>query len=200
MVLCSQCQRHTCKSCGTRDGNAASLRSHVCKKTATVDALKEFQKGKHYQLCPGCEKIIFQAEGCNHMTCRPPCGVHFCFICGERVAAHQSGHWQPGGCPRFGVAGPRRIWDDPGEHREDEDEGSDEDDEDEVGEEEDDEMNLLEHLRDVRRVRRLIETFTDAEQAERIRVRLTPNVMSVDSEPRVVFSATCWPTSILCFR
>lgn len=185
MVLCSRCQCHTCKSCGTSDGNAASLGSHICKKAATVDALEEFQKGQQYQRCPGCEVVIFQAEGCNHMTCRPPCNAHFCFICGERVAAHQSGHWQPGGCPRFGVAGPRRIWNDPGEHSEDEEEESDDDDDDD--DEKDDEMNLLEHLRDVRRVRRLIETFADAEQVERIRVRLTPSVMSVDSEPRVAF-------------
>ncbi|GAB7326313.1 hypothetical protein MBLNU13_g10287t1 [Cladosporium sp. NU13] len=67
---------------------------------------------------------------------------------------------------------------------EDESNGSDDDGDDD---DEGDEMELLEHPRDVGRVQHFIEIFADAERAERIRVRLTPSVIRVDSEPLVAF-------------
>lgn len=33
--------------------------------------------------CPGCGSHIEKTGGCNHVTC--PCGVHMCFLCGERL-------------------------------------------------------------------------------------------------------------------
>lgn len=99
-------------------------------------------------------------------------------------ATRLSGHWQPGGCPRFGVAGPRRIWDYPGEHSEEE---SDESDGESDDDDDRDEMDSIEHQRDVGRVQQLIETFADAKRTERTRVRLTPSVIRVDSERRVAF-------------
>ena len=178
LVLCSRCQCHTCGDCGLSDESAISAKAHTCKKTTEVDAFEEMQKGQHYQQCPGCEKEIFQAEGCNHMICRPPCGAHFCFVCGKRVAAHQSGHWQQGGCPRFGVSGPRRIWDDPDEHSEDEADASDDDDV---------EMDLFEHLRDVMIVQQLIDVFTDVERLESDRMEVTRGIAAVSSEQRMRF-------------
>lgn len=182
---CERCQCYTCGACGTTSDNATSARNHTCKKATTVDDIfAKFQKGRHYQKCPGCEKDIFPAEGCNHMTCRPPCGTHFCFICGDRVAARQSGHWRRGGCPRFGMSGPRGIWDEPGEHSEDEDFDGDGD-----GDGSARDLRMIqqretrEQLQHVRRVRQLADIFVEAERIERLNLSVT----RVDGERRVAF-------------
>ena len=118
------------------------------------------------------------------MTCRPPCGTHFCFICGDRVAARQSGHWQRGGCPRFGMSGPQGIWDNPGEHSEDED--HDFDDDGDGGARDLRIINLRmtrEQLRHVTRVRQLADIFVEAERVERLNLSVT----RVGGERRVAF-------------
>jgi hypothetical protein len=177
LELCERCQCYTCGDCGTTNEGAVGMRDHACEKAPADDAFTGLRKGRHYQKCPGCEKEIFLAEGCNHMTCRPPCGTHFCFVCGERVAAHQSGHWQRGGCPRFGVSGPRRIWDHSGEHSEDEGDESDGDD---------DERDLLELEQDTGRVNWLVYTFAGALAFERHR-RMFGAVATVGSDRRIAF-------------
>lgn len=110
------------------------------------------------------------------MTCRPPCNTHFCFACGERVAAHQSGHWQIGGCPRFG----QNIYDAPGAHSED---GTDDSDVDE--------RDLIEQdLRDIAEIQQLIGVFdhaADAERAESNRTRSIQGVASGSGEDRIRF-------------
>ncbi|KAM0690115.1 hypothetical protein Q7P36_008882 [Cladosporium allicinum] len=63
------------------------------------------------QICPNpkCKKLIGLKEGCNHVICGA-CTQNFCFICGNEARDH-SGHWAPGGCPRFGARGaPRAIY------------------------------------------------------------------------------------------
>jgi hypothetical protein len=178
LALCSSCRCYTCRDCGISNDSTTITKHHACKDMAKPDALEKLPRGQHYQKCPDCEKEICQGEGCNHMICRPPCGAHFCFVCGKRVAAHQSGHWQPGGCPRFGVSGPRRIWDDPEEHSEEE---ADDSDDDGGG------MDLLQHLRDVRSVHQLIDVFGDAERAETDRLEIARGAGAVSSAQRVHF-------------
>jgi len=178
LIICSSCRRFTCRDCGISNDSTPIMLQHACKDTAKVDAFEKLRKGLHFQQCPDCEKKICQGEGCNHMICRPPCGAHFCFVCGKRLAPHQSGHWQPGGCPRFGVSGPRRIWDDPDEHSEDESGGSDDDG---------GEMELLQHLRDVRSVQLLIDMFGHAERVEGERMETARGARSISSAHRVLF-------------
>ncbi|OQO12641.1 hypothetical protein B0A48_02103 [Cryoendolithus antarcticus] len=96
----------------------------------------ENTRGLEYQLCPNpaCHAPTFLGEGCNHMIC-PYCKTHFCHLCGLAAPEH-SGHWLPGGCPRYGrpdVARPQ--FDYPtDEHGNVIDEDADEDTEDEAAE------------------------------------------------------------------
>ena len=174
---CSRSRCHTCMNCGTRDDSSGvvSIWHHICKESSTEDAFRNFRRGRHYQECPNCKTKTFRGDGCNHMTCRPPCSAHFCFICGRQVAAHHSGHWQRGGCPRFGVSGPRRVWDSPGAHSEDEDDESD------------GEQDLIALERDVRRVFQLMGTFAGALRFERDRLMFTRAVATADSDGRIAF-------------
>lgn len=156
--------------------NAVTAVYHACKELAKDKPCQKLEKGRDYQQCPGCKQDIFQADGCNHMACRPPCSTHFCFACGRKVAAHRSGHWQEGGCPRFGL----NIWDSPGDHSDDDSDASDGDDED----------GLAEHLLDLARLERMIEIFDHAADAERVesnRVRLTRGVTPNSNEDRFRF-------------
>jgi hypothetical protein len=117
-VCCSECHCSTCRKCGAGSGDVSSAKTHRCQEVSKEDPFEKLSKGRDYQQCPSCKKEIFQAEGCNHMVCLPPCATHFCFVCGEQVTARRSGHWQQGRCPRFGVQGKNLIWDNDGEHSE----------------------------------------------------------------------------------
>jgi hypothetical protein len=115
-VCCSVCHRSTCRRCRAGTSAISSAKTHHCQEVSKEDPFEKLSKGRDYQQCPGCKKEIFQAEGCNHMVCIPPCDTHFCFVCGEQFGARRSGHWQKGNCPRFGVDGKNLIWDNDGEH------------------------------------------------------------------------------------
>jgi hypothetical protein len=56
-------------------------------------------RGKDFQNCPQCHKLIHLDSGCNHMTCK--CTVSFGFRCGE-FADGNSNHWDLDGCLRYG--------------------------------------------------------------------------------------------------
>jgi hypothetical protein len=85
------------------------------------------------------------------------------------------------------VSGPRLIWDDPGEHSEDEGDGSDADGDDD-DDDDDNERNLLEVERDTDRVNELVHTFAGALGFERGR-RMFGAVATVDSDRRTAFSS-----------
>lgn len=115
-VCCSLCHCYTCRRCEAGSSDISSAKAHCCHEVLKENPFEKLSKGRDYQQCPSCKKEIFQAAGCNHMVCIPPCETHFCFFCGEQVAARRSGHWQNGNCPRFGVTGKTMIWDNDGEH------------------------------------------------------------------------------------
>jgi hypothetical protein len=72
---------------------------------ATLDAMvpEGLVRGVDFQRCARCKIAIGLRDGCNHMACTQ-CGHNFCYICGED-ARENSGHWFPGGCPRWGQPG-----------------------------------------------------------------------------------------------
>jgi hypothetical protein len=162
-VCCSLCRCFTCRKCEARTSDAISANTHRCREASKEDPFEKLTKGKEYQQCPGCKKEIFQAEGCNHMVCIAPCSTHFCFYCGKKVIARRSGHWQRGLCPRFGVDGKRLIWDDEGQHSEEDIEEFDSDPDfetdDETGE-------LAMDEADPADIDLLIERFDQAHEAE----------------------------------
>jgi len=80
--------------------------AELVKKKKEMDALKPQdingqQRGKDYQNCPRCRKVIHLIDGCNHVTCQ--CNASFCFRCGK-AADGESDHWNAEGCPRYGDA------------------------------------------------------------------------------------------------
>jgi hypothetical protein len=158
-VCCSICRCSTCRKCGESSSDVGSEKTHHCQKVSKEDPFEKLIKGRDYQQCPGCKKEIFQAEGCNHMVCLPPCTTHFCFFCGEEVIARRSGHWQKGHCPRFGVEGKNLIWDNEGEHS---DADSEEDESDvEI-------FGLAPNVAERIEVDRLIGIFDHASEAEQL--------------------------------
>lgn len=81
------------------------------KDNLSLDSVKDQTRGKDYQVCPNCSKIVTLRDGCNHIIC--VCLTGFCFICGKEVA-HGSDHWAytqgtPSTCPRFGQPGNDRA-------------------------------------------------------------------------------------------
>lgn len=110
VYVCDACFCHVCAWCkkGAEPG-------HVCT-TASAQKDEEIpglEKGKDYQLCPGCTAPCSLEDGCNSMRCSQ-CRTEFCVICNEKVTHGDNEHWQPGKpCPRFGKPGdPRALYDD----------------------------------------------------------------------------------------
>jgi hypothetical protein len=65
-------------------------------------------RGVHVQICPGCNKTVDLADGCNHVVCLA-CLRSFCFLCGEDALGNSDDHWTRGGCPRNGLPGSDRA-------------------------------------------------------------------------------------------
>lgn len=113
--LCPTCKGWMCMEC--RDIAAPKPELHTCDDTKTEGESKAFDpatKGKEWQECPNpaCAIKCGLRDGCNAMICH--CGVHFCFICGEKTN-HDSDHWMQGqACPRWGaVDAPNPMFDTP---------------------------------------------------------------------------------------
>lgn len=178
-ICCLRCRGCTCRRCGTGTSDIGSANNHRCHEMLKEDPFENLSKGQDYQQCPGCKKEIVLSEGCNHMICISPCDTHFCFFCGQKVAARRSGHWQKGKCPRFGVAGRRLIWDNDGEHS--------------VADSEEYEFDAeirAQDLAELDVIEDLIETFDQAAEAEDFednRARFTRTPWSTRRESRASF-------------
>jgi hypothetical protein len=113
VVRCKECHNLSCRACETHIHGLAQAMNHKCLPVRAADpddaAFQGLKRGKDFQLCPfeECERKIELNDGCNHIRC--PCGMQFCFICGQ-PAMEGSGHWsrmgdtEPG-CPRWNQPG-----------------------------------------------------------------------------------------------
>lgn len=71
----------------------------LVKLGVAPEAVEGQIRGKDYQLCPKCHKVVGLADGSNSLVC--PCMEVFCFICG-REAKFETNHWIEGRCPKYG--------------------------------------------------------------------------------------------------
>ena len=82
-VFCD-CRHGFCWACGEeahRPVSCATVRAWLAKnKSDSETTIWVLANTKH---CPKCRRPIEKNQGCNHMTCRAPCGHHFCWICLE---------------------------------------------------------------------------------------------------------------------
>lgn len=108
---CVLCNGMTCRVCATSfvdDG-----RVHVCDSDPEKndDPFHGLQRGKDYQLCPGCGVHVTLRDGCNHIVCtQSGCGASFCYICGETIARWERDHFKPGmPCPKYNQPGSRHA-------------------------------------------------------------------------------------------
>ncbi|PUZ45741.1 hypothetical protein GQ55_8G249300 [Panicum hallii var. hallii] len=80
-VLC-RCRHGFCWSCGEeahRPVSCGTVRAWLAKnKSDSETANWVLANTKH---CPKCRRAIEKNQGCNHISCPPPCGHHFCWLC-----------------------------------------------------------------------------------------------------------------------
>lgn len=105
-LVCYRCHGDVCGRCRepVASDEIGKSFAHECRvhTEPETDPYESMEKGKDYQICPGCKTSIELRDGCNAIHCEC-CRTDFCFLCGE-VAGHDSKHWLAGEskCPRFG--------------------------------------------------------------------------------------------------
>ncbi|CAO2150099.1 unnamed protein product [Urochloa humidicola] len=80
-VFC-ECRHGFCWSCGEeahRPVSCDTVRAWQAKNVSDSETANWLLT--HTKHCPKCQRPIEKNQGCNHMTCRPPCGHHFCWLC-----------------------------------------------------------------------------------------------------------------------
>ncbi|KAL6654618.1 hypothetical protein ACP70R_008083 [Stipagrostis hirtigluma subsp. patula] len=90
-VFCA-CEHGFCFRCGEeahRPVTCDTVRAWLLKNSSdSENANWLLANTKH---CPKCRRPIEKNEGCNHMTCRPPCRHRFCWICLDPLGKDHSG-------------------------------------------------------------------------------------------------------------
>ena len=86
---CAQCglaKRYVERVCAA--GAPPELTGWTCDECRTLQSAREGEKliAKSVE-CPGCGVATEKTGGCDHISC--PCGAHWCYGCGERVAEDQ---------------------------------------------------------------------------------------------------------------
>jgi ubiquitin-protein ligase len=64
-----------------RQVEARLLGLAVHAEAATSNFLDSDQYGEGAKPCPKCKKPTHKYRGCNHMTCKKPCGHQYCWVC-----------------------------------------------------------------------------------------------------------------------
>ncbi|CAB9510225.1 protein ligase RNF216 [Seminavis robusta] len=79
-----ECRFESCRHC--REESHIPLRCDEVEKKQEEDArtrVEEAASNAVIRFCPACKKGMVKESGCNKMTCA--CGIHFCYICREKV-------------------------------------------------------------------------------------------------------------------
>jgi hypothetical protein len=82
VVDCPWCSAQSCSACKERhpDGrwdDACPAADNITQQTI------DLAQREGWQRCPACRVMVERLDGCNHMTCEPPCGAQFCYSCGK---------------------------------------------------------------------------------------------------------------------
>ena len=92
---CGETKSMRCRACGKSTCTGCKQSPHpgaTCRGNAEILKVRQLAQKERWQTCPGCNAIVEQKAGCNHMTCR--CRSEFCYLCGVK--------WKKCRCPQFG--------------------------------------------------------------------------------------------------
>lgn len=95
--VCCRCGHSFCWNCAEeahRPVDCETVKKWIMKNgSESENAIWILANSK---ACPKCRRPIEKNSGCMHMTCRPPCGFHFCWLCLSPWSVHGYG-----GCNRY---------------------------------------------------------------------------------------------------
>ncbi|XP_043693878.1 probable E3 ubiquitin-protein ligase ARI8 isoform X1 [Telopea speciosissima] len=80
-VTCN-CSYHFCWTCGEevhRPLDCDTVTKWMLKNSSEAENMNWLLANS--KQCPKCKRQIQKSQGCVHMTCAPPCGYEFCWLC-----------------------------------------------------------------------------------------------------------------------
>lgn len=89
-VIC-ECLRNFCWHCGEDSHSPVeceTVKNWILKNNSESENVTWVLANT--KPCPKCKVPIEKGIGCMHMTCKPPCGYHFCWICLGSYRSHDS--------------------------------------------------------------------------------------------------------------
>ncbi|KKY28049.1 putative ariadne ring [Diplodia seriata] len=80
-VLCDECLADVCTACHVAAHDDLSCAEARELGSEGERAFRKWSKENDARACPRCGTMIVKSYGCNHMQCKPGCGIHICWFC-----------------------------------------------------------------------------------------------------------------------